>query len=148
MDFYRFLQCFFFFFLMIRRPPRSTLFPYTTLFRSCQRIATKQLRALRRPGDTRACGRIVSTLVPKREVTCMQASNPTTSAVSAGRKPRDDEIDVFGLTHPGKVRHENQDHFLISSLHKQIQVHLTSLPTSELLSQHTERLAFLAMVAD
>src|SRR3712207_7974929 len=26
---------FIFFFLMIRRPPRSTLFPYTTLFRSC-----------------------------------------------------------------------------------------------------------------
>src|SRR5207245_11175175 len=24
------------FFLMIRRPPRSTLFPYTTLFRSCR----------------------------------------------------------------------------------------------------------------
>src|SRR5256885_11273554 len=29
----------FFFFLMIRRPPRSTLFPYTTLFRSLQRAA-------------------------------------------------------------------------------------------------------------
>src|SRR6266487_5900973 len=30
-----FFFCFlFFFFLMIRRPPRSTLFPYTTLFRS------------------------------------------------------------------------------------------------------------------
>src|SRR5438552_14339792 len=28
------LCCFVFFFLMIRRPPRSTLFPYTTLFRS------------------------------------------------------------------------------------------------------------------
>src|SRR6266496_648055 len=27
-----------FFFLMIRRPPRSTLFPYTTLFRSTQRL--------------------------------------------------------------------------------------------------------------
>src|SRR2546426_9383830 len=27
----------FFFFLMIRRPPRSTLFPYTTLFRSRQK---------------------------------------------------------------------------------------------------------------
>src|SRR3712207_6983632 len=26
-----------FFFLMIRRPPRSTLFPYTTLFRSAER---------------------------------------------------------------------------------------------------------------
>src|SRR5476651_2765495 len=29
-----FICDFFFFFLMIRRPPRSTLFPYTTLFRS------------------------------------------------------------------------------------------------------------------
>src|SRR5260221_271164 len=29
-----FIRCRFFFFLMIRRPPRSTLFPYTTLFRS------------------------------------------------------------------------------------------------------------------
>src|SRR3712207_9460432 len=28
------LKYLFFFFLMIRRPPRSTLFPYTTLFRS------------------------------------------------------------------------------------------------------------------
>src|SRR5437762_8412050 len=28
------MRSFFFFFLMIRRPPRSTLFPYTTLFRS------------------------------------------------------------------------------------------------------------------
>src|SRR3712207_7801459 len=28
------MHCTFFFFLMIRRPPRSTLFPYTTLFRS------------------------------------------------------------------------------------------------------------------
>src|SRR3712207_7427384 len=31
------MQCvMLFFFLMIRRPPRSTLFPYTTLFRSAQ----------------------------------------------------------------------------------------------------------------
>src|SRR5260370_16919883 len=29
-------MCFSFFFLMIRRPPRSTLFPYTTLFRSSE----------------------------------------------------------------------------------------------------------------
>src|SRR5258708_14126544 len=29
----------FLFFLMIRRPPRSTLFPYTTLFRSVQSVA-------------------------------------------------------------------------------------------------------------
>src|SRR2546427_6991456 len=34
----------FFFFLMIRRPPRSTLFPYTTLFRS--RAHGRAVRAL------------------------------------------------------------------------------------------------------
>src|SRR5690349_24976813 len=32
----------FFFFLMIRRPPRSTLFPYTTLFRSGGRRSEKR----------------------------------------------------------------------------------------------------------
>src|SRR3712207_7064148 len=34
----------FFFFLMIRRPPRSTLFPYTTLFRSGRRGAPRRSR--------------------------------------------------------------------------------------------------------
>src|SRR5215475_15519577 len=39
--------CFlFFFFLMIRRPPRSTLFPYTTLFRS------RRLHAQSQPGES------------------------------------------------------------------------------------------------
>src|SRR2546422_3323559 len=36
----------FFFFLMIRRPPRSTLFPYTTLFRSIDR-SREQTRLVR-----------------------------------------------------------------------------------------------------
>src|SRR3712207_6851980 len=36
---------FVFFFLMIRRPPRSTLFPYTTLFRSKTYIPSLKLRA-------------------------------------------------------------------------------------------------------
>src|ERR1041384_8569851 len=34
----------FFFFLMIRRPPRSTLFPYTTLFRSKQHFLIMHTR--------------------------------------------------------------------------------------------------------
>src|SRR2546429_5150961 len=48
---------FLFFFLMIRRPPRSTLFPYTTLFRSSpisrfgQRFVTLTSRSLS-PGPT------------------------------------------------------------------------------------------------
>src|SRR3712207_7811197 len=40
----------FFFFLMIRRPPRSTLFPYTTLFRSSVRLAHARPRPARAPG--------------------------------------------------------------------------------------------------
>src|SRR3712207_8716016 len=35
------------FFLMIRRPPRSTLFPYTTLFRSAHRRAAHRARSAR-----------------------------------------------------------------------------------------------------
>src|SRR5947208_3793025 len=47
-----------FFFLMIRRPPRSTLFPYTTLFRSNRlqrRIPVPRVH-LRDPGRTRRGG--------------------------------------------------------------------------------------------
>src|SRR5574337_1408904 len=50
----------FFFFLMIRRPPRSTLFPYTTLFRSVGGLDQRRpLRIVRRsavgdPGDRKS----------------------------------------------------------------------------------------------
>lgn len=63
------------------------------------------------------------------------------------RKPRDDEIDVFGLTHIGKVRTTNQDHFLLGSLHKRLSVQQSSLPDAHL-SLGEERVAFLMMVAD
>jgi protein phosphatase len=64
------------------------------------------------------------------------------------RKPSDDEIDVYGLTHRGKVRPDNQDHFLICALRKQMVVHQTSLPDTDRLMVGPQRLAFLAMVAD
>jgi protein phosphatase len=64
------------------------------------------------------------------------------------RKPRNEELDVFGISHVGRVRPENQDHYLICSLHKRMQIHSTSIPEAELQSPETERLAFLAMVAD
>src|SRR2546430_13523758 len=37
---------------MIRRPPRSTLFPYTTLFRSCERPGCSHGCPRRRPGSS------------------------------------------------------------------------------------------------
>ena len=77
----------------------------------------------------------------------MTAPTPATGAPPV-RKPRDDEIDVHGLTHRGKVRKVNEDQFLISSLHKKVQVHMTSLPSTQEFAGDTERLAFLAMVAD
>src|SRR3712207_9097662 len=42
-------MCVLFFFLMIRRPPRSTLFPYTTLFRSAQHHRLLQAAGMQQP---------------------------------------------------------------------------------------------------
>lgn len=64
------------------------------------------------------------------------------------RKPKDAELDVFGLTHVGTTRKDNQDHFLISSLRKQMLVHLTSLTDLSELPVEPERVALLAVVAD
>ena len=72
----------------------------------------------------------------------------TTDAIPAQRKPSDDEIDVFGLTHTGKVRKVNQDHFLICQLEKRVRVFQTSLPNGDAFAPVGERMAFLAMVAD
>src|SRR2546430_3253422 len=48
---------------MIRRPPRSTLFPYTTLFRS------EQIVARRDPGDVRAVAAVIKHQVRSEEHT-------------------------------------------------------------------------------
>ena len=64
------------------------------------------------------------------------------------RPPHDKDIDVYGLTHTGLVRKTNQDHFLISSLRKHMQVHHTSLPNVAQLPLEGQRLAYVAMVAD
>src|SRR5687768_18430630 len=48
----------FLFFLMIRRPPRSTLFPYTTLFRSVQHRVVCAAADDGGAGDGAAAGRV------------------------------------------------------------------------------------------
>jgi serine/threonine protein phosphatase PrpC len=67
---------------------------------------------------------------------------------SPDRPPRDDEIDFYGITHVGAVRTVNQDNFLICSIRRQIEPHLTSLTKLDRLPLSPERVAFLAMVAD
>jgi serine/threonine protein phosphatase PrpC len=64
------------------------------------------------------------------------------------RRPRDDELDVYGVTHPGLVREENQDHFLVGSLRGRLNVQLTSLPADDQLPIEEERVAAFMMVAD
>src|SRR3712207_6968020 len=47
-----------FFFLMIRRPPRSTLFPYTTLFRSDVQAAQRSLEVVHHGQDVEHEGEV------------------------------------------------------------------------------------------
>src|SRR5438876_2520669 len=62
----------FFFFLMIRRPPRSTLFPYTTLFRSQVRGTLR-----RRRGQQFHCQACAPQ--PDRKSTRLNSSHPSIS---------------------------------------------------------------------
>src|SRR6266576_5462698 len=61
-----------FFFLMIRRPPRSTLFPYTTLFRSVSRQPGRRLRTQprRRRQPTNRSEEHTSELQSRRDIVC------------------------------------------------------------------------------
>src|SRR5438477_12269064 len=76
-----------FFFLMIRRPPRSTLFPYTTLFRSSAAdkgkdtrdylaAAFPELNAWERAGaDASSAGMVDAGFENQKELTKMQLDN-------------------------------------------------------------------------
>ena len=70
------------------------------------------------------------------------------AALAMELKPRDGDLELFGLTHTGLVRPDNQDHFLIGTLHRELVVHGTSLPTADELPVRGERFATFAVVAD
>jgi protein phosphatase len=66
----------------------------------------------------------------------------------ADTRPRDEDLDFFGLTHTGLVRKVNQDQFLFCTVHRAMRIGGTSLPNPELLEFRSHRLASIAMVAD
>lgn len=76
------------------------------------------------------------------------ATDPSESVSTELKRPRDEELDLFGLTHKGKVRETNQDHFLVCTVHPQVVVHKTSLPQVEQLPLRGSRLATILVVAD
>jgi len=63
-------------------------------------------------------------------------------------RPTREHIDVFGVSHAGRVRSENQDCFLIASLHKTMQVHQTSLPEAALGELTSPSRGYVFLVAD
>src|SRR5256885_17266081 len=82
---------FLFFFLMIRRPPRSTLFPYTTLFRSGEALrppsrprlpvpASSAMAASRASPDRKSTRLNSSHLVISYAVFCLKKKNNITQA--------------------------------------------------------------------
>jgi len=64
------------------------------------------------------------------------------------QKPLPSEIDVCGLTHRGRVRNENADHFLIASFYRAMQVHNSSLPANAFSSLSADSRGYVFLVAD
>src|SRR5574343_1502903 len=96
---FHFLFFVFFFFLMIRRPPRSTLFPYTTLFRSVRNDATQrvtyhprrltasQFRSEEHTSELQSHHDLVCRLLLEKKKTHSQQTHPPISATHT-RQPR------------------------------------------------------------
>src|SRR5947207_8595699 len=73
-----------FFFLMIRRPPRSTLFPYTTLFRSnCSKRARR-----RKPPRTLTSSRILIEQLDRKSTRLNSSHTVNSYAVFCLKKKR------------------------------------------------------------
>lgn len=62
-------------------------------------------------------------------------------------KPLPAQIDVCGLTHPGRVRKTNADHFLVASFHRAMVIHSSSLGVA-LPALSTDSRGYVFLVAD
>ena len=69
-------------------------------------------------------------------------------AVPNPHRPTSKDVDIFGMCHLGLVRTQNQDHFLVASLHKSMQLHQTTLPHDGLGSLISGARGYVFLVAD
>src|SRR3972149_7749669 len=91
-----FILSVFFFFLMIRRPPRSTLFPYTTLFRSTENpgqifpnsaqrwIALVMTRSEEHTSELQSQSNLVCRLLLEKKNKCSRRYGPRRSRARRG----------------------------------------------------------------
>lgn len=64
------------------------------------------------------------------------------------RRPLSADVEAYGITDRGQVRKENQDQFLIATLHKLLRVHQASLPADDITPLISDVRGFLFLVAD
>src|SRR3989442_9844463 len=97
---------------MIRRPPRSTLFPYTTLFRSALRGAHSNQRAHRsRFASPRLTNSLRST--PDRKSTRLNSSHVRISyAVFCLKKKKKNRETILRVTHNTVIHNEERAQYL------------------------------------
>src|SRR3712207_4991868 len=86
------------FFLMIRRPPRATLFPYTTLFRSKRKRAEGRIRA----GDQDVDRRVVE--AAKLAPACRRPGEPMAERAHAEHRRDAERVDRDGDPRAGRLR--------------------------------------------
>ena len=73
---------------------------------------------------------------------------PKQAVTAAEPRPTASNIDVFGLSDRGRVRSDNQDQFLIASLHKLLRVHQSSLPPEDITTLISDSRGYILLVAD
>jgi serine/threonine protein phosphatase PrpC len=78
----------------------------------------------------------------------MKVAEQLTTSAQPSERVRDTELDFCGLTHPGNVLTENQDHFLVCTIHPEVLIHGTNLQDMGSLPLRGERIASLYLVAD
>src|SRR5258705_10758824 len=108
---------------MIRRPPRSTLFPYTTLFRSPNQLSffvgRTNVKSSPRPGMARWRERLYSGLVRIATRPTEFFRIPPDRVIELGA-----EVEICGFDHSGVVRREGLVAAIVSGAFRQPPQHL------------------------
>src|SRR4029079_18158268 len=99
-------------------------------------------------GNRMKLSQLFSNTRTPRSAPAMQTVESPGATDEHGVRPTDSALDLFGITHPGKVRAENQDPFFVGTVNPQVTVHGTSLAAVQRLTLRGQRLATVLLVAD